>query len=245
MTCVYTTPHAGERVAARGRRGDIVYADLKWRLLLGDFPVNVRLGEERLAGALGVSRTPVREALMRLLAEGIVLRASDGGYTPSVPDVALMRHLYEIRIGLELQALHRPARHGARHDVATLEQLRDEWRALRDDDAEPDPSFVMLDESFHVTLAESAGNPVLADHLRQVNDRIRIVRMQDFLTTGRIDETVDEHLGIVEAVLLGDLSDAERRFALHVSQSIAVVEERVAAAIARMLGNTSSPGGKA
>jgi DNA-binding GntR family transcriptional regulator len=226
------------------RRGEIAYTELKRRLLLGEFPVNIRLGEERLAGELRVSRTPVREALMRLLAEGIVVRAIDGGYMPSVPDVALMRHLYETRIGLELQALHRPARHGARHDHETLEVLRDEWLALRDDNPEADPSFVMLDESFHVTLAESAGNPVIADHLRQVNDRIRIVRMQDFLKHGRIDETIAEHLGIVEAVLLGDLLDAERRFALHISQSIAVVEERVALAIARMVGNLGPPGGK-
>jgi DNA-binding GntR family transcriptional regulator len=126
-----------------------------------------------------------------------------------------------------------------------LEVLRDEWLTLRDDDAEPDPSFVMLDESFHVTLAESAGNPVIADHLRQVNDRIRIVRMQDFLADGRIAETIAEHLGIVEAVLLGDLLDAERRFAMHISQSIAVVEERVAMAVARMVGNLGPPGGKA
>jgi DNA-binding GntR family transcriptional regulator len=242
---VYTKPYASNGHGEGVRRGEIAYVELKRRLLLGDFPLNVRLGEERLAGSLGVSRTPVREALMRLLAEGIVVRAADGGYLPSVPDVDLMRHLYEIRIGLELQALHRPARHGAHHDHEMLEELRDEWRALRDDEAEPDPSFVMLDESFHITLAEAAGNPVIADHLRQVNDRIRVVRMQDFLTNGRIDETIAEHLGIVEAVLVGDLLDAERQFALHIGQSIAVVEQRVAMVIARMVGIPGSGGGKA
>jgi DNA-binding GntR family transcriptional regulator len=212
---------------------------LKRGLLLGEFPINVRLGEERLAALVGVSRTPIREAMMRLHAEGLVRRAPDGGYLPVVPDVVLMRHLYEVRIGLELQALHRPARNGAAHDAVMLEVLRDEWRSLeRDLPIDTDPSFVMLDESFHVTLAEAAGNPVLADHLRQVNDRIRIVRMQDFLTTGRIDETIAEHLGIVEAVLAGDIPEAERRFAVHVGQSIAVVEERVSTAIARMVGPT-------
>lgn len=221
--------------AARGLRSDHAYAELKRGLLLGEFPINVRLGEERLAALIGVSRTPIREAMMRLHAEGLVRRATDGGYLPVVPDVVLMRHLYEVRIGLELQALHRPARNDTTHDLRLLEVLRDEWRSLQGDrPADADPAFVMLDESFHVTLAEAAGNPVLADHLRQVNDRIRIVRMQDFLTSGRIDETIDEHLGIVEAVLAGDLGDAERRFAVHIGQSIAVVEQRVSAAIARM-----------
>jgi DNA-binding GntR family transcriptional regulator len=230
---VYTAPHAGEGVL----RSDRVYADVKRRLLQGEFALNVRLGEERIAALTGVSRTPVREALMRLHAEGLVRRAPDGGYLPTVPDVTLMRHLYEARIGIELQAMHRPARFDSTHDIELLEVLRDEWRALcSDDPAEPDPSFVMLDEAFHVTLVEAAGNPVLADLLRQINERIRIVRMQDFLTSERIEETIVEHLGIVEAVLVGELPDAEQRFALHVGHSIAVVEDRVAKAIARMVG---------
>jgi DNA-binding GntR family transcriptional regulator len=183
----------------------------------------------------------VREALMRLHAEGLVRRGHDGGYVPVIPDVTLMRHLYEVRIGLEIQALHRPARHGTVHDRALLQVLRAEWQALVPvGDADPDPGFVLLDEAFHVTLAESAGNPVLADQLRLVSERIRIVRMQDFLNPGRIEATVAEHLGLVEAVLDGDLGDAEERFTVHVGQSMAVVEERVAAAIARM-ATTQNP----
>jgi DNA-binding GntR family transcriptional regulator len=254
---VYTAPHAGGPGGDAGLRSEQTYAVLKRRLLQGEFPLNARLGEERLAALVGVSRTPVREALMRLHAEGFVRRGADGGYVPVAPDVTLMRHLYEVRIGLEIQALHRPARHGTRHDPAVLEALRDEWRALLDDGAgtgggdgidgadgtgtggggataEPNPGFVLLDEAFHITLAEAAGNPVLADQLRLVSERIRIVRMQDFLDPGRIEATVAEHLGLVEAVLVGDLNEAEERFTVHVGRSMAVVEERVAVAIARM-----------
>jgi DNA-binding GntR family transcriptional regulator len=237
---VYTAPHAAGAGADAALRSEQTYALLKRRLLLGEFPLNARLGEERLAALVGVSRTPVREALMRLHAEGLVRRGGDGGYVPVVPDVTLMRDLYEVRIGLEIQALHRPGRHGTVHDREVLEALRDEWRALLGDDAidggapEPDPGFVLLDEAFHITLAEAAGNPVLADQLRVVSERIRIVRMQDFLDPGRIEATVAEHLGLVEAVLGGDLREAEERFTVHVGQSMAVVEQRVAAAIARM-----------
>jgi DNA-binding GntR family transcriptional regulator len=94
---------------------------------------------------------------------------------------------------------------------------------------------VVLDESFHVSLAAAAGNPPLVDVLRQVNDRIRLVRMQDFLTAERITETIDDHVAIVEAVLAGRLEDAEDRFSEHLEHSIAVVEERVSRAIARMI----------
>lgn len=225
----------------RSARADQAYTDLKQQLLLGGFALNVRLGEERLATLLGVSRTPVREALHRLHAEGIVRRLPDGGYEPVAPDVGRMRHLYEVRAGLEMQALQRPGRRAAAHgqlshDRAALLMLRAEWQDLADDEnLEASPAFVLLDEAFHVTLAEAAGNPVIAELLRQVNDRIRIVRMQDFLTLERVRSTIDEHLGLVDAVLAGDLAEAERRFTEHLDRSIAVVEERVLRAIARMV----------
>ena len=227
---MYTSSHT----VGGGLRSDRAYAELKRRLLVGDFPLAVRLGEERLAGELGVSRTPVREALLRLHAEGLVRRSLDGGYLPLAPDVEGMRHLYEVRIDLERQALRRPARHGLVHDPLLLRRLRDEWVELAGERHEASPGFVLLDESFHVNLAEASGNPVLVDLLRQLNERIRVVRMQDFLTVERIERTVEEHVGIVDAVLAGDLLLAEDRFDAHVAQSIAVVEERVLAALARM-----------
>ncbi|MFM2070829.1 MAG: putative Transcriptional regulatory protein [Actinomycetota bacterium] len=205
-------------------------------MLLGEFPINVRLGEERLAGMIGVSRTPVREALKRLQAEGLVGHHADGGFQPIVPDVTVMRHLYEVRAGLELQALQRPGRLATRHDPSIIEPLRDQWKQLS---LEPvpaaDPNFVLLDESFHVALAAAAGNDVAVGFLQQVNERIRLVRMHDFLLQPRIEATIAEHLNLVELVLAGDLVAAEAAFTQHLGDSMAVVEERVRGAIVRML----------
>jgi len=227
---MYTESYAGPL------RSDKAHAELKRRLLAGEYAVGARLGEERLAAQLGVSRTPVREALFRLHTEGLVRRAADGGFEPVVPDVAAIRHLYVVREGLELLALQLPARHGATHDVERLVQLHDDWLVLADDtDPQANPDFVLLDESFHLGLAEAAGNPVLVDHLRQVNERIRIVRMQDFLSAERVVRTIGEHLEIVSAVLDGDLAEAERRFVEHLGRSKAVVSEHVDRAIARMI----------
>lgn len=228
---MYTAADAG-----RGLRSDHAFHELKRRLLLGEFALNVRLGEERLGDLLGVSRTPIREALVRLLGEGLVRRGTDGGYEPIAPDVSVVRSLYEVRSGLELLALGRPGRLGVTHDSEVLEELRDDWLAFgADPPDEGDPSFVLLDEGFHVTLAESAGNPALADFLRQVNERIRLVRMLDFLTVERIVQTIEEHVAIVEGVLMGDVELAKVRFVAHLDRSVAVVEDRVNRAIVRMM----------
>ncbi len=230
---MYTTQHPERNTPSRAQ---LAYADLKNRLLLGEFPLNVRLGEERLAALVGVSRTPIREALSRLEVEGLVVRAPDGGFLPVVPDVAGMRQLYEVRVGLELQALRRPLRHGTTHDIARLEALRAEWLDLTHEEPEPEPGFVLLDEAFHLTLAATAGNPMLVDILRQINERIRIVRMQDFLVTDRVGRTIREHVALVDAVLAGDIAEAERQLIIHIDSSAAVVEERVTKAVARMAG---------
>jgi DNA-binding GntR family transcriptional regulator len=219
-----------------GLRRELAYDQLKTGLLVGDYPLNRRLAEERLAAQLGVSRTPVREALMRLAAEGLVERAPEGGWCPTAPDVSMVHDLYEVRLVLELQGLRRPAQggRGTAHDPAVLEPLRDEWRTLAERAPEPDPGFVTLDEDFHVRLAASSGNPSLADLLRMVNERIRMVRMHDFLTEERVRRTIFQHLEIVEAVLVGDLTLAVARFGVHLGESMAVVEERATRALARM-----------
>jgi DNA-binding GntR family transcriptional regulator len=132
--------------------------------------------------------------------------------------------------------LQRPGRLGTRHDPAVLEPLRDQWRALADAPLpDPDPNFVLLDESFHVGLATAAGNDVAVGFLSQVNERIRLVRMHDFLGQARIEATIAEHLNIVEHVLVGDIIGAEAAFSQHLGDSMAVVEERVRGAIFRML----------
>ena len=235
---MYTDRHtAGGDVSTGGAtRGDHAYAELKRRLLAGEFGLNERLGEERLAALTGVSRTPVREALMRLRAEGLVDRSADGGFRPVAPDVALMEQTYTVRSTLEIAALWLPARDGLGHDRDALGRLHDEWSELRSEGPhEPDPGFVVLDESFHLGLAEAAGNQVLVDVLRSLNDRIRLVRTQDFLVEGRIEATIDEHLAILDALLADDVAAAQGLLDLHIGNSQAVVGERVARAVARMV----------
>jgi DNA-binding GntR family transcriptional regulator len=219
----------------RGQAGDRAYRELKRRLLLGEFPLRIRLGEERLASLLSVSRTPVRQALVRLHAERLVERLPDGGFAPAAPNLVEVRQLYEVRRALELSALARPAEIGGAHDRSVLEPLRDDWRGMQHDTPEPDPSFVLLDESFHVRLAEASGNASLAGILCLVNERIRVVRMHDFLTEERVTRTISQHLGIVEALLARKLDQANTRFTRHLGESIAVVEERATRALARMM----------
>lgn len=226
----YTTVEVDD--AGHGSRGAWAYAELKRQLLAGDHSFGSRLVEASLGRSLGVSRTPIRDALARLHAEGLVVRLAEGGYSPTVPDLHTVAELYEVRRHLEFGALHRGV-----HDPEQLRALAADWADTTAPASDRDcaPEFVLLDESFHLALAAAAGNHSLVEHLRRVNERIRLVRMHDFLTVDRVARTITEHRAIVATLLDGRPDAAARALAGHLDVSERVVGERAAAAVGRML----------
>jgi DNA-binding GntR family transcriptional regulator len=227
--------------AAPKVRPSEVYSALRSRLMMGEVPLRTRLVEERLAAELGVSRTPVREAMRRLLSDGLVVQGDDGYYV-AFPDLAGLRDLYEVRITLELRGIARALESEQyKHDAALLEPLRDEWRELWHDRPEPNSDFVVMDEDFHVTLMRSSRNEVMTQTLESVNARIRPVRMYDYLTDERIERTISQHLGIVDAVLAGKLDQAMVNLRQHIGESMDVVEQRAAHALTQMTVRRGGP----
>jgi DNA-binding GntR family transcriptional regulator len=232
---VSARPGARPRPKAARPRSRDVYDELRRGLLFGEYPLIERLAEVSLAERLGASRTPVREALMRLEAEGLVVRRPQGGFYPRSPNLAGIRDLYELRRILELACLVRPREHGERHDLALLRAIRDEWTELAADPPAPDPGLVVVDEHFHLRLAESAGNPAIAGQLQVVNDRIRVVRMQNFVHHQRILVTTTQHLAILEALLGDDPDTAVILMGDHLDEAMAQAAARAAHAIERMM----------
>jgi DNA-binding GntR family transcriptional regulator len=212
-----------------------VYNELRRGLLLGEYALIERLAEVRLAERFGASRTPVREALMRLESEGLVHRRPEGGFYPRSPNLAYVRELYELRRMIELGALERPSSSGIEHDRATLTAIHVQWSAIAENPPDPDPDFVALDEGFHVGLAAASGNSAFADHLQLINERIRVVRMQDFLDSVRIEVTAEQHVAIVVALLDRRVEEAVGLMASHLDEARQQASARAAAAIERMM----------
>ncbi|MGH2941220.1 MAG: GntR family transcriptional regulator [Solirubrobacteraceae bacterium] len=227
------TRNGGGRSVSQAER---VYAALRERLLRGELPVGRRLVEQQLAAEFETSRTPVREALRRLEGDGHIVRDTGGGMCPSAPSVKSMRELYEVRVAIEELVARRAATAGDRGRIEAIEQ---DWRAL---DAAWNgtgvvprgPDFVHADEGFHRALASASGNGVAEALLADLNDRIRILRVHDFLTDDRIGATITEHLEILGCVLSRDADAAAAFMRAHVQRSALVVRERVGEALARM-----------
>ena len=185
-----------------------------------------RLVEGRLCDQLEVSRTPLREALIRLAADGLLERRDDG-YFLARYDLPALRDVYELRVLLELSGLRRLAENpDLRPDLRSLTDLRRSWAPLLVTPPAPGPGLVERDEAFHVKLSSACGNAALTDQLRAVNARIRPLRMYDYSTEERVHATITEHLEVLDRVLDGDIVEAVVLLRGHVGASLAEVEDK-------------------
>ncbi|NUT91605.1 MAG: GntR family transcriptional regulator [Saccharothrix sp.] len=209
-----------------------VYLELRDDVLRGRIGPTERLTEPRLAKRFGVSRTPVRDALTRLVADGLLAR-EDWGHSVVVPSLARVRDLYEVRIAVELRGISRSIENPqVRHDPDALRAELEHWYALRAAPPEPSPEFVLEDERFHTALLASSGNAELVRVLVDVTRRLGRVRMDDFVLPGRIETSIDEHIEIAEQVARGRLDTAHRLLHEHIGASLEVVAGRATRALA-------------
>jgi len=202
-----------------------VYAKLKQEM--HDFVIvpGDRLSEGEIGLRLGVSRTPVREALSRLKSEGFLEVEAKSGWFVKPLDFGKLDDLYDLRITLELASIERlcaGSRVSARSSQAgnaELESLKAVWLVPASDRLTDAREVGTLDEQFHATLVRAAGNAELARVHWDVTERIRIIRRLDFTRGDRIAATYAEHAKILRAVIQYKVDQAQLLLRTHIEQS--------------------------
>jgi DNA-binding GntR family transcriptional regulator len=200
-----------------------VYATLKseihdFQLLPGD-----RFSEAEVGQRLGVSRTPVREALFRLRNEGFLEVESKSGWHVRPIDFDRLDQLYDLRIVLEQASIDRLV---ARPEEAPgLAPLKAVWLVPAAERLDDPVRVGALDEAFHAALVSAAGNAEIARVHQDVTDRIRIVRRLDFTRGDRIEATYSEHAKILRAILQRKADAAHLLMKSHIEQSKAEVRK--------------------
>jgi DNA-binding GntR family transcriptional regulator len=217
-------PTAVAAPAERVNLAEHIYATVKaemddFRLVPGD-----RFSEGELSQRLGVSRTPVREALFRLRNEGYLDVEPKSGWSVRPIDFGRLEQLYDLRIVLELASVARLCAHTG-PPPPELEQLKSIWLVPAAERLADGREVGMLDEAFHATLVRAAGNAEMARVHWDVTERIRIVRHLDFTRTDRIEATYNEHAKILRAVIQRKADHAQLLLKTHVEQSKAEVRK--------------------
>lgn len=206
-------------------RVEEAYVRLKERAVNFQFRPGERINEIGISRELAVSRTPLREALNRLVTEHLIDFKPGLGFFCRELDARSVYELYELREILELAAVHKACESASDADL----------KALNDDLLANGLTYVgktvrevtERDEAFHVTIAELSGNHELALHLAQINQRIRFIRWLDMAS--RVKETKAEHKAVMEAMLDRDADRAAEILGKHIrrrmDQIVASVKE--------------------
>ena len=215
--------------AGHRSRADEVYEQLKqdiaeFKLVPGD-----RFTENSVTDRLNVSRTPVRQALVRLQQEGYVEVMFRSGWRVLPFDFAKYEQLYDLRMVLETTAAHRLCDEGQRGsnlvDHALIEELVARWLVPVAQRSSDTAQVSQWDEAFHCALVVAAGNAEMARVHRDVTDRIRIIRRLDFTKQARIDATYDEHAQIIAAIRAKRGDQAAMLLRAHIETSQAEVRK--------------------
>jgi DNA-binding GntR family transcriptional regulator len=216
-TAAATPAAALPATAVRSNLAEQAYARLKaeihdFLLVPGD-----RFSEAEIGTRLGVSRTPVREALFRLRNEGFLEVESKSGWYVRPIDFDKLEQLYDLRVLLELASVAKLCTRA--DDAPELDALKKTWLLPVAERLSDGREVGALDEQFHATLVRAAGNAEIARVHWDVTERIRIIRRLDFTRGDRIDATYTEHAKILRAVMQRKLDQAQLLLRSHVEQS--------------------------
>ncbi len=219
-------------VAQRVNLGQQVYQHLLDRIYKLEIEPGTQLGIGEMADQLGVSRSPVRDAFVRLMAEGVLELLPSGGYRviqfthKYIDDVFVVRHALEltaVRLSVQNPDL----------DRERVRQLRDTWAQFADADP-ADPTLIerhgRADQDLHQCIAEMSGNLLLKDALDKIVSIAALVRRWHY--AGHIPHrhlmmTVQEHMRILEAMLADDADGAVAALDEHLSSARARTLERL------------------
>ncbi|ALJ39228.1 GntR family transcriptional regulator [Azospirillum brasilense] len=201
------------RLSARATATAEIYRSLRGDIVAMRRKPGEPIVEKHVAESFGVSRTPVREALLRLADDGLVeIFPQSGTFVSRIPVNALPEAVV-IRTSLECTAVRYAAVRAARSQIAALRAnilLQQETMAAGDLDG-----FHEADEAFHSLISEIAGFPGLWNMAQQVKMQVDRYRRLTLPEPGRIPHVLAEHGGIVDAIAARDPAEAERLMTIH------------------------------
>ncbi|NMR19057.1 GntR family transcriptional regulator [Cellulomonas fimi] len=199
----------------RGTGLETVYATVRGQIIDGSLGPGDRLTEPALAERLNVSRTPVREALRLLLAEGLVHRQLSGGLRVAPLRREDLARIFDIRARLEGLLARDASLRMTLEARSRLEKLLE-----RMDRAEGDESEILrLGREFHATVAECADNPWCSQLLHEIRGHVDRYKAWATSDPGRPAKAAVEHRAIFDALMSGDPDAADRVMQEHVVSS--------------------------
>lgn len=194
---------------------DKVYSLMRDGILRQVLPLGSKLSDEAIAADLGISRTPVREAINRLVAEGLVVGTRGKGFSVVQLSAQDVEEIFEVRLALEILAVKKACRMTDRSLEAFAPLMRDHLAAIESGDVE---TSIRFDSMFHERIVQLSRNKWIADALNRLRAYTFIVMRLHCRDVKDARVSYEDHKRILEALSEGDELKAERLLKTHIQR---------------------------
>ncbi|WP_313348299.1 GntR family transcriptional regulator [Paracoccus sp. (in: a-proteobacteria)] len=192
-------------------QGQLVYRQLLGDIRMGDLLPGMRLREVEISTRLGMSRTPVREAIRQLEADGLVVHIPRQGATIRTLDYPEIMELYEMRAVVEGTAARLASRAASAVELKALESLNDEFGGAADE-----REAATLNRQFHMMLLNAAKNRFLVSSVNSLQKAMLILGPTTLMERSRMADAYGEHRAILDALTARDGQRAETEMRAHI-----------------------------
>ena len=194
------------------------YEKIRNSILNGDLKAGEVYNEMKLAKELGISRTPVREALLELSVQGLVTFLPRRGIMVNYFTKRDLEEAFEFRKAIELAVMDKIIKHLEDLNLNNIEKaINSQQKAAENGDR---MAFLDADRSFHSTFAKLAGNRRMVIALENLRDITHLMGFEALARSGRIYEVLDEHRIILELLRKGQGEEAKKAMADHLVHSM-------------------------
>lgn len=202
------------------KRSDELREAIEEKIVIGEFEPGMRLDEVQLAERFGVSRTPLREALIQLASSGLIELRARRGAIVTEPSAQRLLEMFEVMAELEAMCGRLAARRISPAELANLQQAHEDCAAFSD--GSDLDAYYYANERFHAAIYAASHNAYLSEQADRLHRRLRAYRRLQLRVRDRLASSFREHEAVVAAIRAGDGELA----AQHLREHLLVQGER-------------------
>ncbi len=196
---------------------DVVVESIRQAIISGQFPPGMRLMELQLAEEMGVSRTPVREAIRKMELEGLVVMIPRRGAYVADISIKDINEVYEVRTALDVLSAGLAAERIDKSEIQEMRELLAEEAALVE--ARDYPKIIDNDTAFHDVIYRASGNTRCMNIISNLQEQITAIRGRSMPYPGRVEIMLKEHRAIFDAIAAGKVEKAQEAVRTHMENA--------------------------
>ncbi len=201
----------------------MAYEAIRQSILSGQWQIGELYNEKAIAADLGISRTPVREALLELSSQDLIVFMPRRGLMLNRFTLSDVDEIFELRKAIELASVEKISNASPRLDLLIIEEsLLNQRKALKQKDY---IAFIDADRMFHTNFSMLTKNRRIISIMENIRDMICVMGVKALSIEGRAAKVIQEHQAIFQAVKEGNIEEARKVMAYHLDQSMEAVME--------------------